>query len=89
MSFQRGKSGNPAGRPKGSKDKRTELRALLEPHAPALVQKAVEQALDGDTAALKLCLDRLIPPVRSIEIKAEQAERYEDLVQRLSRESES
>lgn len=63
--FVKGQSGNPAGRTKGSKDKRTELRALLNPRAPELVDKAVELALAGDNQALKLCLDRLIAPLRS------------------------
>ena len=68
MKFEKGKSGNPKGKPKGAKDKRTELRALLEPHAPALIQKAVDMALAGDTVALKLCLDRIIPSMRSIDL---------------------
>jgi hypothetical protein len=63
--FQKGQSGNPAGRPKGLPDRRTKLRALLEPHAQGLVEKAVERALEGDAAALRLCLDRLIPPLRA------------------------
>jgi len=63
--FKAGESGNPAGKPVGSKDKRTALRALLNPHAPALVQKAVDMALEGDTTALRLCLDRCIAPLRS------------------------
>lgn len=63
--FTRGQSGNPVGRTPGSKDKRSELRELLKPHAPQLIQKAVDMALDGDAAALKLCIDRLIPPQRS------------------------
>ena len=65
MKFQAGKSGNPSGKPVGSKDKRTALRELLNPHAPALVEKAVQKALEGDTSALKLCLDRCIAPLRS------------------------
>jgi Family of unknown function (DUF5681) len=64
MTFQKGQSGNPAGKKKGAKDKRTELRALLAPHAEALVQKAVDLALAGDTTALRLCMDRLLSPVR-------------------------
>ena len=67
MSFKPGQSGNPAGRPKGSPDKRSELRALLDPHAPELVKKAVEKALEGDMAALRLCLDRCIPAYRSVD----------------------
>jgi hypothetical protein len=63
--FEKGQSGNPAGKPKGAKDKRTELRELLRPHAPALVEKAVELALSGDLTALKLCLDRVMPPLKA------------------------
>ena len=63
--FAKGKSGNPSGRPKGIRDKRTALRDLLTPHAPDLVAKAVELAMQGDTTALRLCIDRLIPPLKA------------------------
>ena len=63
--FQKGQSGNPQGKPKGAKDKRTELRALLQPHAAELIQKAVTMALDGDPTALRMCLDRLVPPIKA------------------------
>jgi len=62
--FKKGQSGNPAGKPKGAKDKRTELRELLKPHAAKLVQKVVDLALAGDVSALRICIDRIIPPVR-------------------------
>lgn len=72
--FKPGQSGNPNGRPKGSKDKRTALRALLEPHAEDLVKQVVDRAKKGDMTALRLCLDRLIPPYRaqntSVELPA-------------------
>ena len=38
------------------------IEALLEGQHEALTSKAVEMALDGDTTALRLCLDRLAPP---------------------------
>jgi hypothetical protein len=63
--FSKGESGNPAGRPPGIPDKRTALRKLLDPHAETLVQKVVDKALEGDIAALRLCLERLIPPAKS------------------------
>jgi hypothetical protein len=63
--FQKGKSGNPKGKPLGAKDKRTELRALLQPHAAGLLQKVVDMALQGDQAALRMCLDRLVPTVKA------------------------
>jgi hypothetical protein len=60
--FPKGQSGNPAGRPVGSRNAATELaQALLDGEADALVRKCVELALDGSPAALKLCLERLLP----------------------------
>jgi hypothetical protein len=38
------------------------IEALLEGEAEKLTRKAVEMALEGDTVALRLCLDRLVPP---------------------------
>jgi len=65
MAFKKGESGNPDGRPKGSKDKRTQYRELFEPHADDLIQKAIDLALAGDTACLKMCIDRLVSPFRA------------------------
>ena len=36
--------------------------ALLDGEAEALSRKAVELALEGDTTALRLCLERIAPP---------------------------
>lgn len=63
--FKKGESGNPSGRPRGIQDKRTALRGLLEPHADDLAQKAVDLALEGDTTALRLCLERICPALRA------------------------
>lgn len=38
---------------------------MLVPHAPTLVSKAVELALGGNEAALRICIDRLLPPLKS------------------------
>ncbi len=67
--YSKGQSGNPSGRKLGSKNKRTQLAKLLEPHAENLINKAVELALSGDVQALKLCLERLIPKANSNRLK--------------------
>lgn len=68
MAFIKGQSGNPAGKPKGAKDKRTELRELLQPHAAKLVEKAVTMALAGDATALRICIDRIIPAIKAKDV---------------------
>ena len=61
--FRRGRSGNPDGRPKGSRNVTTvALESLLDGQATVLTQKAIDLALTGDMAALRLCLDRILPP---------------------------
>jgi len=60
--FQKGQSGNPHGRPMGSRNNATlACEALLEGQAEALTQKAVEMALAGDPVALRICLERICP----------------------------
>ncbi|WP_315975073.1 DUF5681 domain-containing protein [Microvirga yunnanensis] len=61
----RGKPFEPgnAGRPRGSRNKATlALEALLDGEAEAVTRKAVEMALDGDTTAMRLVMDRIMPP---------------------------
>ena len=61
--FTKGQSGNPDGRPKGSRNATTiALETLLDGQATALTQKAIDVALTGDIPALRLCLDRILPP---------------------------
>ena len=54
-------SGN-SGRPKGSRNKATlAIESFLEGQAEALTQTAVKQALEGDSVALRLCMERIAP----------------------------
>ena len=63
--FKPGQSGNPAGRPRGARNKTTiAAELLLEGEAESLTRMAIEKALEGDPFALRLCLERIIPPRR-------------------------
>lgn len=63
--FKPGQSGNPAGRPKGARHATTlAVEALLEGEHEKLTRAAIDKALEGDTTALRLCLDRIAPARR-------------------------
>lgn len=63
--FQPGQSGNPAGRPKGCRNKATQaVLALMEGAGKEIVQAVIRAAQEGNLAAAKMVLDRLAPPVR-------------------------
>ena len=60
--FKNGTSGNPAGRPAGSRNKATlACEQLLEGEAEELIRTLVEKAKGGNIQALGMCLDRLLP----------------------------
>jgi Family of unknown function (DUF5681) len=68
--FQKGRSGNPAGRPPGSRNKATlAAEMLLDGEAAALTRQAVARALAGSDLALKLCLDRILAPRRERTVR--------------------
>lgn len=67
--FVPGQSGNPAGRAKGTKNKITlarlmledELRTILEVEGPKLMRKAVKMALkDGNDRIMRVLLDKML-----------------------------
>ncbi|MPY76130.1 MAG: hypothetical protein GEU87_17945 [Alphaproteobacteria bacterium] len=67
--FVKGTSGNPKGRPLGARNRATIIaQTFLDNQAEALAAKAVEMALMGDTVALRLCLERLVPPRREAPV---------------------
>ena len=54
-------TGNP-GKPKGSRNRATQAtQKLIEDQSEAITQKAVNMALEGDTTALRLCIERIAP----------------------------
>jgi Family of unknown function (DUF5681) len=63
--WKKGQSGNPAGTKRGSRHKASLIaECLLDGETKELVRKAIDLALKGDTVALRLCLERILPPVR-------------------------
>jgi hypothetical protein len=68
--MQRGKPFEPGnkighGRPKGSKNRATlEREALFEEFGPAITKKCVSEALKGNNSALRLCMERIMPPAK-------------------------
>ncbi len=63
--FAPGQSGNPNGRPAGSRNAATlAIDAMLDGEGETLTRKAIDLAKSGDMQALKLCMDRIVPPRR-------------------------
>ena len=60
---------NPKGKPKGSMNKYTILsRELLTERGPEIVQVIIDRALKGDVHCLKMCMDRIVPTTKAVEI---------------------
>ena len=61
--------GNP-GRPLGARHRITRaIEEMLEDQSEAITQKAVDMALAGDRAALRLCMERIAPPRKDVPMK--------------------
>ena len=67
--FRKERSGNPLGRPKGIRNKATLLaEALFEGEIEGICRKAIEEAKRGNIQAIKLVLDRILPPKKEASI---------------------
>lgn len=90
-SFVKGVSGNPNGRPKGSRNKITlmklalegDLRTQMKPHMAEILAKAIEKAKDGDIAMIKLLLDKTLPTTKASEDEAPSKEKVQIFIDRL------
>lgn len=61
MAFRQGESGNPQGRPKGSGYRQKLFNSIVEPQKKALFETAINLALEGNEAMLRLFLERMLP----------------------------
>lgn len=64
--WQPGQTGNPKGRPPGQSEI-TRLRAAIAEHVPSILEQLVTAAKSGDVQAARLILERVLPPLKSIE----------------------
>ena len=63
--FTKGQSGNPAGRPAGTRAALSRRRLLEE--GPAIVEKLLTMAKAGDPTAMRLYLDRVMPALKPVQ----------------------
>lgn len=82
------------GRPRGSRNKASlAAQALLDGHSEALVKKCMHMALSGDSTAMRLCIERLLPTCKELPVSvaplrgrtaAEIAQTFDGLLKQLS-----
>jgi hypothetical protein len=85
--FQKGRSGNPKGKAKGTKNRATlAAEHLLHCDLDNICRKLIEEALTGNMQAIKLVLDRVLPPKRdrSIDVRLPKLQTADDAVNAMS-----
>lgn len=79
----KGVSGNPKGNKTGSRHRVTiAAESVLTGESEAISRKLIEKAMSGDVNALRICMDRILPPRkdRTIAMKLKGIKRPEDLI---------
>jgi hypothetical protein len=72
MRFQPGHSGNPAGRPPGSLNKKTiALDEAFAESAQEILADVITRAKNGEKSAMRMCMDRMLPPRRDRAVAIE------------------
>jgi hypothetical protein len=70
MTFRKGVSGNPAGKPRGARHKTTlAVEGLMGEYGPQVTARVVKRACEGDMVAARLVLERIAPPRRGRPVR--------------------
>lgn len=65
MVWTKGQSGNPAGKPAGTRNKSTRMvLTIMERGAKEITEAVVKLAKEGDLSAARLVIERLLPPAK-------------------------
>lgn len=64
--WKKGESGNPNGRKPGT-GQVAKLRNSIATHIPEIITQMVSKAKEGDVQAARLLLERVMPPLKSME----------------------
>lgn len=94
--WKKGQSGNPAGRPVGSKNKLTlirqalegELRLQLGPHMADILMVAINKAKAGEDAMIKLLVDKVLPTTKGDDGTGEEQPKVQIMIGKLPERKE-
>lgn len=85
--FQKGRSGNPHGKAKGTRNRATlAAEQLLQSDLDNICRRLIEEALTGNMQAIKLVLDRVLPPKkdRVIDVRLPKLQTADDAMNAMS-----
>ena len=67
MTWEKGKSGNPKGRPRNSQKSMAQLRSQISEHLPDVIDVLAGAAKGGDVQAARILVERCVPSMRAID----------------------
>jgi len=67
MAWEKGKSGNPNGRPRKSQKTMAQLRSQISEHLPDVIEVLAGAAKKGGVQAARILVERCVPSMRAID----------------------